>query len=80
VGDRFDETPATEWTFEIESGANGTVLRERMRHLREGRTATRTDAESRPDQARSIIADRRKVLEEDMRATLTAMCASIEQA
>jgi hypothetical protein len=56
VGDRFDESPASEWTFDVVPEGNGSRLRQRFRHLPEGRTGTRLQADSQPERAAEIVA------------------------
>jgi uncharacterized protein YndB with AHSA1/START domain len=80
VGDRFDGSPSTEWSYEIEPTAGGAILRERMRHFPAGRSANRTEADKHPDRARQIVRDRGDVLRADLERTLDAMRIVIEQA
>jgi Polyketide cyclase / dehydrase and lipid transport len=78
VGDRFDGSPSTEWSFEIDARDGGSLLTERMRHFPSGRSYNRTEADRHPDRARQIVQERTAVLREDLERTLAAMRAVLE--
>jgi hypothetical protein len=78
VGDRFDESPASEWRFEIAPDADGSMLRQHFRHLPRGRTGTRLQADSQPERAAEIVAWRRDDLSTGMRVTLGRMRLALE--
>ena len=78
VGDRFDESPASEWTFDVVPEGNGSRLRQRFRHLPEGRTGTRLQADSQPERAAEIVAWRAADLRKGMLETLDRMRLALE--
>jgi hypothetical protein len=69
VGDRFDGTPATRWTFRITPTGSGCVVEQRFDHLPDGLSGARLQAEH-VDDAEALIAARRAVLRDGMTQTL----------
>jgi len=69
VGDRFDGTPATRWTFEITPTESGCVVEQRFEHLPDGLSGARHQAEQVAD-AEALIAARRAMLRDGMEQTL----------
>jgi uncharacterized protein YndB with AHSA1/START domain len=79
VGDRFDGTPASSWGFVIEHLAPARCrITQTFQHGPDGLTGFRCNADSQPDQARQIVADRLTVLRTGMRETLLRMRAQLE--
>jgi uncharacterized protein YndB with AHSA1/START domain len=78
VGDRFDGSPSTEWSFEIEARHGGSRLTERMRHLPNGRSFNRTEADANPERAQQIVGERDATLKADVQLTLEAMRSMLE--
>ena len=79
VGDRFDGTPASSWEFVIDSLAPGRCrITQMFRHEPDGLTGFRCHADSQPDRARQIVADRLTVLRTGIRETLLRMRAQLE--
>ena len=69
VGDRFDGTPATRWTFRITPSESGCVVEQQFEHLPDGLSGIRLQAEQ-ADDAEALIAWRRTTLREGMTQTL----------
>jgi uncharacterized protein YndB with AHSA1/START domain len=80
VGDRFDDTPASGWTFELSDTPNGTRLTQRFHHEPSGLTGVRLAADRHPERAADYIAARGSLLQQGMRTTLDAMKGVIESA
>jgi uncharacterized protein YndB with AHSA1/START domain len=69
VGDRFDGTPATRWTFRIAPSEFGCIVEQQFEHLPDGLSGLRLRAEQ-VDDAEALIARRRTMLREGMTQTL----------
>ena len=69
VGDRFDGTPATRWTFRITPTESGCLVEQRFEHLPDGLSGARLQAEH-VDDAEALIAARRAMLHDGMTQTL----------
>ncbi len=69
VGDRFDGTPATRWTFRISPTDTGCLVEQRFEHLADGLSGLRLEAEQVEDPA-ALIALRREQLRDGMTQTL----------
>ena len=69
VGDRFDGTPATRWTFRITPSDSGCVVEQQFDHLPDGLSGIRLQAEQ-VDDAEALFAWRRTMLREGMTQTL----------
>ena len=69
VGDRFDGTPATRWTFRITPSESGCVVEQQFEHLPDGLSGIRLQAEQ-VDDAEALIAWRRTMLRDGMTQTL----------
>lgn len=78
VGDRFDGTPATRWSFVIELGVRGIALRQEFTHLPDGLSGLRLMAEADQLAAPEIVARRREDLRDGISLTLTRMKATLE--
>ncbi len=70
VGDRYDATPATRWSYRVRSTAGGCVLEQEFRHVEDGLSGLRIAAEADPEGAGPLVAERTKGLETGMRETL----------
>ena len=77
VGDRFDGTPATRWTFRITPVESGCIVEQQFEHLPDGLSGLRLQAEQ-VDDAEELIAWRRTMLREGMRQTLEQMRRVLE--
>lgn len=77
VGDRFDGTPATRWTFRINPTEAGCVVQQQFEHLPDGLSGARLTAEQLGD-AEAIIAMRRDELRTGMTLTLERIRAVLE--
>jgi uncharacterized protein YndB with AHSA1/START domain len=77
VGDRFDGTPATRWTFRITPGDSGCVVEQQFEHLPDGLSGIRLQAEQ-VDDAEALIAWRRTMLREGMTQTLERIRSVLE--
>lgn len=77
VGDRFDGTPATRWTFRITPTDAGCLVEQRFEHLPDGLSGSRLQAEQL-DAPEGFITERRKMLRDGMRQTLERIRAGIE--
>jgi hypothetical protein len=73
VGDRYDGTPATDWTFEISGTPEGCRIAQQFRHLPDGLSGIRIQADHEPGQARDIVGQRTEGLRAGIRETLVAM-------
>jgi uncharacterized protein YndB with AHSA1/START domain len=69
VGDRFDGTPATRWTFRISPTDDGCIVEQQFEHLPDGLSGVRLQAEQ-GDDAEALIAERRESLRDGMTQTL----------
>ena len=77
VGDRFDGTPATRWTFTITTTDTGCLVDQQFEHLPDGLSGLRLRAEQL-GAAEAIIAERRNMLRDGMTQTLTRIRAVLE--
>ncbi len=81
VGNRFDGTPATEWSFAVEPAEGpGVVIRQRFRHRADGLSGLREAAQKTPENAAELIAKRSARLREGMSQTLARMRSLLESA
>jgi hypothetical protein len=69
VGDRFDGTPATRWTFRVTPTESGCVVEQEFEHFPDGLSGIRLQAEQ-VDDAEALIAWRRTMLRDGMVQTL----------
>ncbi|WP_460824882.1 hypothetical protein [Nostocoides australiense] len=72
VGDRFDATPATRWSYLITPTNEGCLVRQEFEHLPDGLSGLRLRAEELDD-AEVIIAVRREEIRAGMTLTLERM-------
>jgi hypothetical protein len=79
VGDRYDGTPATEWEFLIEPTTTGCRLTERFRHLPDGLSGIRLQADAEPGRAEEIVSERMRGLTEGIAMTLERMKLILER-
>lgn len=77
VGDRFDGTPATRWTFRITPTQAGCVVEQQFEHLPDGLSGLRLRAEQLDD-APALIAQRRIMLRDGMQQTLKRIRAALK--
>jgi uncharacterized protein YndB with AHSA1/START domain len=77
VGDRFDGTPATRWTFRVSPTDAGCVVEQEFEHLPDGLSGIRLQAEQLDD-AEAVIVERRTMLREGMTQTLERIRAVLE--
>jgi Polyketide cyclase / dehydrase and lipid transport len=78
VGDRYDGTPAREWEFLVADRPDGCVITQTFRHLADGLSGLRVEADARPDEAAEVIARRSSDLRAGMRQTLERMRGVLE--
>jgi uncharacterized protein YndB with AHSA1/START domain len=79
TGDRFDGTPATQWSFAIAPAAgSGVVIRQQFRHLAGGLSGLREAAQKAPDNAAELIRVRSARLAQGMAQTLSRLRALLE--
>src|SRR5262249_38619810 len=79
VGDRYDGTPATQWDIYIEPTPTGCQITEQFRHLPQGLSGIRHQADAEPERAEAIISERIRVLHEGIATTLRRMKLVLEQ-
>jgi uncharacterized protein YndB with AHSA1/START domain len=77
VGDRFDGTPATRWTFRIIPTAAGCVVEQQFEHLPDGLSGIRLQAEQLDD-ADALVSQRRAALRNGMAQTLERIRAVLD--
>ncbi|MEP7021962.1 MAG: SRPBCC family protein [Pseudonocardiales bacterium] len=77
VGDRFDGTPATRWSFRITATEAGCVVDQQFEHLPDGLSGNRLRAEQLDD-AEALIAERRDTLRNGMSHTLERIRTVLE--
>ena len=77
VGDRFDGTPATRWTFLISPTDDGCVVEQQFEHLPDGLSGIRLQAEQLDD-AEAIVEMRRNELRDGMTLTLGRIRSVLE--
>lgn len=78
VGDRYDGTPASRWSFSIRAGASGVTLRQDFWHEADGLSGLRHMAEAAPAEASRIASDRIVALGDGMTETLQRMKTVLE--
>ncbi|WP_204004158.1 SRPBCC family protein [Virgisporangium aurantiacum] len=79
VGDRFDGTAASEWAFTVLARSAETCrITQSFRHLPDGMSGTRSQADAHPDEAAEIVDRRAGQLRAGMRQTLARMRAVLE--
>jgi hypothetical protein len=79
VGDRYDATVASTWTFEIEPfGDARCLIRQTFRHAPDGLSGLREIADADPAQAAELVWLRADDLQAGMDRTLQAMKAILE--
>lgn len=78
VGDRFDGSPASRWTFRIRPDGDGIVLREEFQHVPDGITGVRLRIDRAPARAADLIAERTAQLNEGIAQTLERMRRVLE--
>jgi uncharacterized protein YndB with AHSA1/START domain len=78
VGDRYDGTAASTWTFVLEPAADGCRIQQTFRHAPDGLSGLREIADSDPVQAEDIIRLRAADLQTGMTRTLHAMKSVLE--
>jgi uncharacterized protein YndB with AHSA1/START domain len=74
VGDRFDGTPATRWTYRISPTDDGCLVEQEFEHLPDGLSGIRLQAET-VDDPEAQIAHRRDMLRDGMTQTLARIRA-----
>jgi hypothetical protein len=79
VGDRYDGTPSTRWDIHIESTPTGCRITEQFRHLPQGLSGSRHQADAEPERAEAIIGERIRGLNEGITTTLRRMKLVLEQ-
>jgi uncharacterized protein YndB with AHSA1/START domain len=79
VGDRFDGTPATQWTYRVRPQTSGCVLEQEFQHLADGLSGLRMSAEADPDHAEAMVSARSKDLHAGMLETLSHIRASFHE-
>lgn len=79
VGDRYDGTPATRWSFEVEPRGSGVRLTQRFQHLPDGLSGLRGAAEDDPSAAADLVAERLTELRAGMLTTLGRMRVVLER-
>jgi hypothetical protein len=77
VGDRYDGTPATRWTFRITPVDTGCVVEQTFEHLPDGLSGARLQAEQ-VDDAEALIAERRTMLRDGMTRTMERIRTVLE--
>lgn len=77
VGDRYDGTPATRWTFRITPTDTGCVVEQTFEHLPDGLSGARLQAEQ-ADDAEALIAERRTMLRDGMTLTMERIRTLLE--
>jgi len=80
VGDRFDGSPATHWSFKVVTEASGVIIRQNFWHAPDGISGIRTAAEEDFDKAPAIVAFRLEELRSGMAQTLERMKSVLESA
>jgi hypothetical protein len=79
VGDRYDGTAASTWTFVVEpAGDRGCRIQQQFRHAPDGLSGLREIADSDPVQAEEIIRLRATDLQTGMTRTLHKMKSALE--
>ena len=79
VGDRFDGSPASEWDFVVEEvGDDKCQVTQTFRHVADGLSGIRIEADASAERAEQIIANRSAGLSSGMRDTLNAMKRILE--
>lgn len=79
VGDRFDGSPAGDWTFDVApTGTASCRLTQTFAHRPHGLSAVRLQADAEPQRASELVAGRVHGLRAGMTATLQAMKAALE--
>lgn len=78
VGDKYDGTPATSWSFSFAPLGEGCRITQTFRHLPRGLSGLRLQADADPSYAAGIVEARGEALREGMRATLSAMARVLE--
>jgi uncharacterized protein YndB with AHSA1/START domain len=78
VGDRYDGTPSSMWSFSLSRSQTGVLVRQAFRHAAEGLSGLRHWAEEDPSRAPALVAQRTASLEIGMAATLARMKAVLE--
>jgi uncharacterized protein YndB with AHSA1/START domain len=77
VGDRFDGTPSTRWTFRVTPTDSGCDVEQQFERLPDGLSGVRLQAEQLDD-AEAHIAHRRVMLREGMTQTLDRIRVVLE--
>jgi len=78
VGDRYDGTPSSSWSFSLDPCESGVIVRQAFRHAPDGLSGLRHWAEEDPVRAPELLAKRTSSLEIGMAATLARMKAVLE--
>lgn len=78
VGDRYDGSPATRWSYTLEPDGADVVVRHSFAHDPQGQTGVRIAVAADPDRAGLVIETRRRHLLEGMTRTLERMRAILE--
>jgi hypothetical protein len=78
VGDRWDGSPASEWSYAFSDLGGGRCrVTQEFRHVPDGLSGLRTQADADPANAAAIVTARVESLREGMRATLAALRRSV---
>lgn len=79
VGDRYDGSPASHWSYRFRSTSrNRCRIEVTFRHLRDGQSGLRLQADANPLHAANIVALRTEELEQGMRTSLDRMRITLE--
>ena len=78
VGDRYDGTPSSRWSFSMRTGPSAVTLRQDFWHVADGLSGLRHMAEASPVEASRIVSDRTVALEDGMKVTLHRMKTLLE--
>jgi hypothetical protein len=70
VGDRFNGTAVAEWAYRVAAATGGTcTITQSVRHLPDGLSGTRSQADAHPEAAEEILHRRAAALRDGMRQT-----------
>lgn len=73
VGDRFDGTPSSKWTFQLRAADDSVVLSQQFAHCADGLSGLRVGAEADPAHAADYVRKRTQDLYKAMTLTLARM-------
>ena len=78
VGDRFDGTPSSTWTFRLRKAGDSMVLSQEFAHRPDGLSGLRVGAEADPARAADYVHTRTRDLQKAMTLTLARMKEVLE--